>query len=108
MQPKTESTPADHAAAQRPTRVRHVVLLLTVLAYAITYMDRQILAVLSPTILHDVGLNAQSYGEIVSAFSIAYMLANPIWGAVLDGSAGMLSKRLLPCGVQPRLVAAAH
>ncbi len=50
----------------------------------LSYVDRQILAVLSPTILHDVGLNAQSYGEIVSAFSIAYMLANPIWGAVLD------------------------
>ncbi len=50
----------------------------------LSYVDRQILAVLSPTILHDVHLNAQSYGEIVSAFSIAYMLANPIWGAVLD------------------------
>src|SRR5579871_1553545 len=50
----------------------------------LSYVDRQILAVLSPTILHDVGLNAQSYGEIVSAFSIAYMIANPIWGAVLD------------------------
>ncbi len=50
----------------------------------LSYMDRQILAVLAPTILHDTGLNAQSYGEIVSAFSIAYMLANPIWGSVLD------------------------
>jgi ACS family hexuronate transporter-like MFS transporter len=50
----------------------------------LSYMDRQILAVLSPTILNDTGLNAQSYGEIVSAFSIAYMFANPIWGAVLD------------------------
>lgn len=50
----------------------------------LSYVDRQILAVLSPTILHDVGLSAQSYGEIVSAFSIAYMIANPIWGAVLD------------------------
>src|SRR5665213_4216100 len=50
----------------------------------LSYVDRQILAVLSPTILHDVHLNAQAYGEIVSAFSIAYMLANPIWGAVLD------------------------
>jgi MFS transporter, ACS family, hexuronate transporter len=50
----------------------------------LSYVDRQILAVLSPTILKDTNLNAQSYGEIVSAFSIAYMLANPIWGAVLD------------------------
>lgn len=50
----------------------------------LSYVDRQILAVLSPTILHDVNLNAQRYGEIVAFFSIAYMIANPIWGAVLD------------------------
>src|SRR5438477_12909689 len=50
----------------------------------LSYVDRQILAVLSPTILKDTGLTAQSYGEIVSAFSIAYMFANPIWGAILD------------------------
>ena len=50
----------------------------------LSYMDRQILAVLSPTILQDTGLNAQSYGAIVSAFSIVYMFANPIWGALLD------------------------
>jgi MFS transporter, ACS family, hexuronate transporter len=50
----------------------------------LSYVDRQVLAVLSPTILAATNLNAQSYGEIVSAFSIAYMIANPFWGAVLD------------------------
>ena len=50
----------------------------------ISYVDRQVLAVLSPTILQATNLNAQSYGEIVSVFSIAYMIANPLWGAVLD------------------------
>ena len=50
----------------------------------LSYMDRQILAVLAPTILSDTGLNVQTYGEIVSVFSIAYMFANPLWGAVLD------------------------
>src|ERR1700687_4884329 len=50
----------------------------------LSYVDRQILAVLSPTILRDTGLTAQRYGEIVSAFSIAYMFANPLWGAILD------------------------
>jgi MFS transporter, ACS family, hexuronate transporter len=35
----------------------------------LSYMDRQILAVLSPTILADLKLNAQKYAEIVSAFS---------------------------------------
>jgi ACS family hexuronate transporter-like MFS transporter len=50
----------------------------------LSYVDRQILAVLSPMILKDTGLSAESYGEVVSAFSIAYMVANPLWGSVLD------------------------
>ncbi|HUI77489.1 MAG TPA: MFS transporter [Bryobacteraceae bacterium] len=50
----------------------------------LSYVDRQILAVLSPLILRDTGLNAQSYAEVVSAFSVAYMIANPLWGSILD------------------------
>jgi ACS family hexuronate transporter-like MFS transporter len=50
----------------------------------LSYVDRQVLAVLSPTILQATNLSAQSYGEIVSVFSVAYMIANPLWGAVLD------------------------
>src|SRR5579863_5856071 len=50
----------------------------------LSYMDRQILSVLSPMILDDLRLNAQKYGEIVAAFSWAYMLGNPMWGAILD------------------------
>ncbi|HVB57814.1 MAG TPA: MFS transporter [Candidatus Acidoferrales bacterium] len=50
----------------------------------LSYFDRQILAVLSPMILSDLKLNAEKYSQIISAFSVAYMLGNPIWGAVLD------------------------
>src|SRR5262249_18037116 len=50
----------------------------------LSYVDRQVLAVLSPTILAAAHLNAQSFGEIVSFFSVTYMFANPVWGAVLD------------------------
>jgi ACS family hexuronate transporter-like MFS transporter len=50
----------------------------------LSYTDRQILAVLSPMILRDTGLSALSYGEVVSAFSIAYMIGNPLWGSILD------------------------
>ena len=54
------------------------------LATLIAYIDRQTLSVLAPTILPDVGLNATEFGYTLSAFSVAYMLANPIWGSVLD------------------------
>jgi len=60
----------------------------------LSYLDRQILAVLSPMILADTGLSTQHYAEVVSAFSIAYMLANPLWGSLLDyvgPRSGMLS-----------------
>jgi MFS transporter, ACS family, hexuronate transporter len=50
----------------------------------LSYIDRQILSVLSPMILGDLKMDAQKYGEIVRAFSLAYMLGNPVWGAVLD------------------------
>src|SRR5689334_10105165 len=50
----------------------------------ISYIDRNTLAILAPTILRDTGLSVQQYGFIISAFSIAYMLANPLWGRILD------------------------
>jgi MFS transporter, ACS family, hexuronate transporter len=57
-----------------------VMMLCTLLSY----IDRQTLAVLSPTILKDTGLSAQDYTEAMSAFSVAYMIANPLWGSLLD------------------------
>src|SRR4051794_19984558 len=50
----------------------------------ISYIDRNTLAILAPTILRETGLSAEQYGFIISAFSIAYMLSNPIWGRILD------------------------
>ena len=50
----------------------------------ISYIDRSTLALLAPTILKETGLNAEQYGYIISAFSIAYMVSNPLWGVILD------------------------
>jgi ACS family hexuronate transporter-like MFS transporter len=50
----------------------------------LSYVDRSILAILSPTILADLHLSVTQYGYAVSAFSICYMLANPIWGHWID------------------------
>ena len=50
----------------------------------LSYVDRQTLAVLSPTILRDTHLSVSNYADAVSAFSIAYMIANPVWGSLLD------------------------
>src|SRR5215471_10065845 len=50
----------------------------------ISYIDRNTLALLSPTILKETGLSGEQYGFIIAAFSVAYMVANPLWGVILD------------------------
>lgn len=50
----------------------------------ISYIDRNTLAVLAPTILEELKLSNEQYGFVVSAFSILYMVGNPIWGRWLD------------------------
>jgi ACS family hexuronate transporter-like MFS transporter len=60
----------------------------------ISYIDRNTLAILAPTILRETGLSAEQYGYVIAAFSIAYMIANPVWGRILDRAGlrrGMLS-----------------
>jgi len=62
------------AVAGRPTRVRYVVLGLTVIAYMITYMDRQILAVARPVIRDELGISLVMMGWITFSFRMAYAL----------------------------------
>jgi ACS family hexuronate transporter-like MFS transporter len=50
----------------------------------ISYIDRNTLALLAPTILAETGLSNEQYGYIVSAFSVTYMIGNPVWGLLLD------------------------
>ena len=50
----------------------------------LSYLDRQVLALLSPLILAETHLSAQSYTETISAFSYSYMIATILWGSVLD------------------------
>ena len=54
------------------------------LVSTISYIDRNTLAILAPTILKQTGLSSEQYGFIVSVFSFAYMAGNPLWGYLLD------------------------
>ncbi len=64
--------------------MRWVPAVTMMLVSTISYIDRNTLALLAPTILHDTHLTNEQYGFIISAFSFAYMLANPVWGKILD------------------------
>jgi sugar phosphate permease len=61
-------------AAIRPTRVRHAVLWLTVLAYLITYMDRVVISTAAPSIREEFAFSLETMGLILASFQIAYAL----------------------------------
>ena len=50
----------------------------------LAFVDRQAIAVLSPTIMAETGMNAQEFGRLVTFFFVAYTLGNPLWGSLLD------------------------
>ena len=50
----------------------------------LSFVDRGVLGILSPTILKETGMSAQDYGNVVFFFFLAYTFANPLWGSILD------------------------
>jgi MFS transporter, ACS family, glucarate transporter len=58
----------------RPTHARYVVLGLTVAAYMITYMDRQVLATTRPAIMKELGISLTTMGWVTFGFRMAYAL----------------------------------
>src|SRR3954453_10828816 len=58
----------------RATRVRHLVLALTVAAYMITYMDRVVIASAVPMIQKEFGFSMVTIGWILSSFRWGYAL----------------------------------
>lgn len=59
------------------------------LASALAFVDRQLLAILAPTIRDETGLTAADFSDVFFYFFIGYTIANPIWGPLID-YAGLL------------------
>lgn len=51
---------------------------------AVSYLDRQTLAVLAPSVTRELRIDEQAYGWLVSAFSLAYFAGPPFAGRWLD------------------------
>lgn len=58
--------------SEKPTRIRHVVLLLTVAAYMITYFDRVLMGSAMPSIQKEMGFSLVTMGWILSCYQVAY------------------------------------
>jgi len=64
--PKTDAPALDQVTAVAPTRIRHVVLWLTVAAYMITYIDRVVISAAVPSIQEEFGFSIVTMGWIVT------------------------------------------
>ena len=54
------------------------------LVSVLSYIDRNTLALLAPTILKDTHMSVTEYGWVVSAYSVLFTIGNPLWGKILD------------------------
>jgi sugar phosphate permease len=72
LHPSMQPTP--QLSTIRPTRIRHVVLWLTVAAYMITYMDRVVMSNAAPTIRQEFGFDLKTWGWIMASFQLGYSL----------------------------------
>jgi ACS family hexuronate transporter-like MFS transporter len=70
---------------QKLSRRRAWALALTAtFTMAVSYVDRQSLAILAPTVQEKLQISEQAYGWLVSAFSIAYLVGAPLAGWIID------------------------
>ncbi len=60
------------------------VAVVATLAMSVSYIDRQTLAAIAPTVRASLSLDAEQYGWLTSAFSMAYLVGAPIAGALVD------------------------
>jgi MFS family permease len=73
---------------------------------AVSYLDRQALMVIAPTVTEALGISEAAYGLLGSAFAIAYLLVGPGAGVLVDRIG---ARRGLPAAiVMWTAVAAAH
>jgi ACS family hexuronate transporter-like MFS transporter len=83
-----DSVSAGEAPLQRvSSRIgyfRWVICALLLFGTTKNYMDRQVLGILKDTLQHDFGWNEIDYGNLVSAFQIAYAVGMLLVGRLID------------------------
>jgi MFS transporter, ACS family, hexuronate transporter len=65
-------------------RIKWLILSFAFVATVINYLDRQTLSVMAPVLLEEFHISPERYSYIVSAFMLAYTVANGISGRLLD------------------------
>jgi ACS family hexuronate transporter-like MFS transporter len=68
----------------RVGRVRWTICAMLFVATSINYMDRQIIAILKPTLEHSIGMTEVGFSYIVDAFQVAYAIGLLATGRFVD------------------------
>ncbi len=74
----------DETGNFRLGHVRWTICAMLFAATSINYMDRQVIAILKPTLAHSIGLTEVDYGYIVFAFQLAYAIGVLAAGRLID------------------------
>ncbi|MBM3810778.1 MAG: MFS transporter [Acidimicrobiia bacterium] len=69
---------------QTDDRYRWVAMVVFTLAASLSFLDRQVLAALAPTIKTEFAISNKEYGYLLAAFSFTYALAAPLAGWFID------------------------
>jgi ACS family hexuronate transporter-like MFS transporter len=83
-QPALNNSLPPAPAGERLGRVRWTVCAMLFVATSINYMDRQVIAILKPTLEHSIGMTEIGYGYVVDAFQIAYAIGLLGAGRLID------------------------
>ena len=75
---------SDSSPGMRIGRVRWTICAMLFVATSINYMDRQVIAILKPTLQHSIGMTELDYGHIVGAFTLAYAIGLLFAGWFVD------------------------
>lgn len=79
-----EKLPLEYSEDQKKSGFRWVILGLVFIAITINYLDRLIMAVLSPDLLRIFKMTKVEYGWTASAFALSYAFGQVICGGLLD------------------------
>ena len=78
------ASPAETTAAPPVPRSAWVLCGLLFCATALSFLDRQVLSVLAPSLMDDLGMNNTDYSCVVSAFVLAYTVMFAAGGWLVD------------------------
>ncbi|MFT4111135.1 MFS transporter [Silvibacterium sp.] len=81
---KLSADPLADASEANRGRVRWTICAMLFFATSINYMDRQVIALLKPTLAVKIGLTELNYAYIVDAFQVAYALGLLLAGRIVD------------------------